>query len=117
MLSYKCFKPTVQISHRNVFGLLNISQFCILIFAALCLGVVWVKSESTTLMPTVSTSSKLALSGKVKRQYQPPFARPPNYSPYVGDAAFNNGQRYADANAQTINQIDQKDSNGNYNYA
>lgn len=96
----------------------NFLQFCILISTALCLGVVWAKSESTTPLPAVPTSSKLGLSGKVKRQYQlPPYARPPNYSPYVGDAAFNNGQRYADATAQTINQIDQKDSNGNYNYA
>lgn len=107
----------MHMSYRHIFVLLNILQFCILIFAALCLGVVLAKSESTTLMPIASTSSKLGLSGKVKRQYQLPFARPPNYSPYVGDAAFNNGQRYADARAQTINQIDQKDSNGNYNYA
>lgn len=96
--------------------MLIILQLCILIFAALCLSVVWAKSESTTPEPLVSP--KLGLPSKVKRQYQvPPFARPPNYSPYVGDAAFNNGQRYADATAQIINQIDQKDSNGNYNYA
>lgn len=79
---------------------------------------VLVRSESTTPVPVVSSSSKIGLSSKVKRQYQlPPYARPPNYSPYVGDAAFNNGQRYADATAQIVNQIDQKDSNGNYNYA
>lgn len=101
-----------------IFGLLHILQLCILIFAALCLGVVLAKSELTTPGSIGSTSSKLGLPSKVKRQYQiQPFARPPNYSPYVGDAAFNNGQRYADATAQTINQIDQKDSNGNYNYA
>lgn len=108
----------MHIIHLNNFCLFNFLQFCILISAALCLGVVWAKSESATPLPVASSSSKLGLSGKVKRQYQlQPFARPPNYSPYVGDAAFNNGQRYADATAQTINQIDQKDSNGNYNYA
>lgn len=47
----------------------------------------------------------------MKRQYS--FGRPPNYSPFVGDAA----RRNADANAQIISQVDQKDSNGNYNYA
>lgn len=96
---------------------LHISQLCILILAAFYCGVIWAKTESTTSAPIASTTSKLGLTGKVKRQYQVPFARPPNYSPYVGDAANNNGQRYADANAQIINQIDQKDSNGNYNYA
>lgn len=54
----------------------------------------------------------------MKRQYQYPITRLPNYSPYVGDAAAANGaRRYADATAETINQVDQKDSNGNYNYA
>lgn len=101
------------------FRLRNILQFCILIFAALCSGGVWA-TESTTLSAITSTLSSVSASpssqkssAKVKRQYQYPFSRPPNYSPFVGDAA----QRNIDSNAQTINQVDQKDLNGNYNYA
>lgn len=75
------------------------------------------KSESTTLSSIASTLSSPESTAKVKRQYQFPFARPPNYSPFVGDAALGNAQRNADAHAQTINQVDQKDINGNYNYA
>ncbi|XP_055309248.1 mucin-2-like isoform X2 [Sitodiplosis mosellana] len=88
--------------------------FCILIFAALCSGVVMTKSEPTTLSSFTSSSAKSI--AKVKRQYQFPFARPVNYSPFVGDAALDSS-RYADAHAQTINQVDQKDINGNFNYA
>lgn len=76
----------------------------------------WTKSESTTLSSVSSTQSNLNSSAKVKRQYQFPFARPPNYSPFVGDAALDAARRNADSNAQTINQVDQKDLNGNYNY-
>lgn len=84
-----------------------------LIFAALCSGVVLAISESTTLSSVTTTLSNGKPPTKVKRQYQLPFARPPNYSHYVGDAALRN----ADSHAQTINQVDQKDLNGNYNYA
>lgn len=93
----------------------NILQFRILICVVLWSSVVWGKSENTTSTPTiVSTKS----SAKIKRQYQYPYSRPPNYSPFVGDAAASNSaQRYADARAETINQVDQKDFNGNYNYA
>lgn len=51
----------------------------------------------------------------MKRQYL--YARPQPFSPYVGDASRDSARRYADANAQIINQVDQKDANGNYNYA
>lgn len=96
------------------FCLHNIPQFCILICAALCSVVVGAKSESSTLSTIAPTKS----AAKVKRQYQYPFGRAPNYSPYVGNAAAaNDARRYADATAETINQVDQKDLNGNYNYA
>lgn len=105
--------------HINThFHLHNIFQFCILIFAALCSGVVLAKTESTSLSSIASTASSQKSSAKVKRQYQFPFARPPNYSPFVGDAALDAARRQnADAHAETINQVDQKDINGNYNYA
>lgn len=93
----------------------NILQFCILIFASLCLSVVLSASDSTTQSSITSKSSDRASAVKVKRQF--PFVRPPNYSPYVGDAALDVARRNADSNAQTINQVDQKDLNGDYNYA
>lgn len=83
----------------------------------MCTNIARAHDESTTSSSITSTLSKPNASTKIKRQYQLPFARPPNYSPYVGDAATYNARRYADAQAQTINQVDQKDSNGNYNYA
>lgn len=74
------------------------------------------KSESSTLSSTASTSLIPKLNAKVKRQF--PFARPPNYSPFVGDAALDIArQRNADTHAQTINQVDQKGKNGEFNYA
>lgn len=86
--------------------------------AALCSGVVSTESESTTLPSIASTTPSAKLTAKVKRQYQYPYARPPNYSPFVGDAALDAARRQnTDQNAQTINQVDQKDINGNYNYA
>lgn len=101
-----------------IFCLHNISQFCILICAVTWSGAVWAKSESTTLSSITSTPSNSKSSAKVKRQHRFPYERPPNFSHYVGDAAaLDSIRRNADANAQIINQVDQKDSNGNYNYA
>lgn len=84
-----------------------------------------VRSEpiATTSSPSVkptdtpSTSTTSTDSLKVKRQNE--FNRPPNYSPYVGDMyaqRYADQRRYADQNAQTLYQVDQKDANGNYNY-
>lgn len=64
------------------------------------------KPSKTSIRISASTASP-----KIKRQFT--LNRPPNYSPFVGDAAIRN----ADTNAQIISQVDQKDSNGNYNYA
>lgn len=67
---------------------------------------------SATLASSSSTSSTSSTSSpKTKRQYV--YQRPQNglYLP-PNDAA----RRDADANAQTISQVEQKDSNGNYNY-
>lgn len=99
------------------FRLHNILQFCILIVAILWSDAVLAESENTTLASISSTSSNPKSSAKVKRQ-QFPYERPPNFSHYVGDAALDAARRRnADTHAQTINQVDQKDSNGNYNYA
>lgn len=71
------------------------------------------KLESTTLPSFAFTSSNRKSTDKVKRQYQFPFARQTNYSPFVGDVSRQNTDTYA----QTINQLDHKDKNGNFNYA
>lgn len=83
-----------------------------LIFAVIWSDTVLAKSETATLSSVTSNSKS---SSKVKRQHQ--YERPPYFSHYVGDAALDAARRNADASAQTINQVDQKDSNGNYNYA
>lgn len=95
------------VNNNHFYRLHHIFKSCILILAALCSNV-WSEPEPSSAAPTISTSMA---SSKVKRQYS--FGRPPNYSPFVGDAA----RRNADANAQVISQVDQKDANGNYNYA
>lgn len=72
------------------------------------------KLETTTLPFIAYKPSVTESTAKVKRQYNKfPFARQPNYSPFVGDASRQN----TDSHAQTINQLDQKDINGNFNYA
>ncbi|XP_031625716.1 extensin-2-like [Contarinia nasturtii] len=91
------------------------NSFCILIFATLCSSVVLAVPESTTQSSITTKLSDRASSAKVKRQFS--FGRPPNYSPYVGDAALDVARRNPDSYAQTINQVDQKDLNGDYNYA
>lgn len=90
------------------------AQFCILIFSVVCCTSVWSKSSSSSSSSTSTISPSTEASPKVKRQYL--YARPQQFSPYVGDAA-SAFRRQADRNAQTINQVDQKDINGNYNYA
>lgn len=69
-------------------------------------------SSKTSLISTTPADSL-----KVKRQND--FNRSPNYSPYVGDLyaqQYADQRRYADQNARTLYQVDQKDLNGNYNY-
>lgn len=91
----------------------NIFQISVLLFISICSTATIASSLSETVVSstTSSPSSTPSSSTKVKRQYV--YQRPSNglYLP-----PYDASRREADANAQIISQVDQKDSNGNYNY-